>query len=49
MDREISHTGPTDLCVVGSMHVRKALMSELSEGYVTLPDGSGTREEILEV
>ncbi len=47
--REISHTGLTDLRVVGSMHERKALMSELSEGFVALPGGSGTLEEFFEV
>jgi uncharacterized protein (TIGR00730 family) len=47
--REISHTGLTDLRVVGSMHERKALMFELSEGFVALPGGSGTLEEFFEV
>ena len=47
--REISHTGLTDLRVVGSMHERKALMPELSEGFVTLPGNSGTLEEFFEV
>jgi uncharacterized protein (TIGR00730 family) len=49
VQREIAHTGLTDLRVVGSMHERKALMSELSEGFVALPGGTGTLEEFFEV
>lgn len=48
-DREIGHTGLTDLRVVGSMHERKALMAELSDGFVALPGGLGTLEELFEV
>ena len=47
--REIGHTGLTKLHVVSSMHERKALMSELSEGFVALPGGNGTLEEFFEV
>jgi uncharacterized protein (TIGR00730 family) len=47
--REIAHTGLTRLHVVGSMHERKALMSELSDGFVALPGGIGTLEELFEV
>ena len=49
VDREIGHTGLTKLHVVSSMHERKALMSELSEGFVALPGGNGTLEEFFEV
>ncbi len=49
VDREIAHTGLTRLHVVGSMHERKALMSELSDGFVALPGGTGTLEEFFEV
>lgn len=49
VDREIAHTGLTRLHVVGSMHERKAMMSELSEGFVALPGGTGTLEEFFEV
>ncbi len=49
VEREISHTGLTKLHVVGSMHERKALMAELSEGFVALPGGTGTLEEFFEV
>ena len=49
VEREIAHPGVTDLRVVGSMHERKALMSELSEGFIALPGGTGTLEEFFEV
>ena len=49
MDREIGHTGLTELHVVGSMHERKALMAELSDGFVALPGGAGTLEELIEI
>lgn len=49
VDREIGHTGLTKLHVVHSMHERKALMSELSEGFIALPGGNGTLEEFFEV
>lgn len=47
--REIAHEGLTKLHVVGSMHERKRLMDDLSDGFVTLPGGYGTFEELLEV
>jgi uncharacterized protein (TIGR00730 family) len=49
VDREIGHTGLTELHVVASMHERKALMAELSDGFVALPGGAGTLEELIEV
>jgi hypothetical protein len=49
VDREIGHTGLTELRVVGSMHERKALMAELSDAFVALPGGLGTLEELFEV
>jgi uncharacterized protein (TIGR00730 family) len=48
-DREIAHYGVTDLRVVGTMHERKALMYELSDGFVALPGGLGTLEELFEI
>jgi uncharacterized protein (TIGR00730 family) len=48
VDKEIAHTGLTDLRVVGSMHERKALMVELADGFVALPGGSGTLDELFE-
>lgn len=47
--RELAHRGLSDLRVVGSMHERKALMAELSDGFVALPGGMGTLEELAEV
>jgi len=49
IDREIGHRGLTELHVVGSMHERKALMAELADGFVALPGGVGTLEELVEV
>ena len=46
--REIMHEGVTDLRVVESMHERKALMADLSDGFVALPGGIGTLEETFE-
>lgn len=47
--REIAHPGLEKLHVVGSMHERKKLMADLSDGFVALPGGYGTLEEFLEV
>ena len=49
VEREVAHTGLSDLRVVGSMHERKALMAELSNAFIALPGGIGTFEEIFEV
>lgn len=46
---EVAHTGLVDLRVVASMHERKALMAELSDGFIALPGGIGTLEELFEV
>ena len=46
---EVGHTGVTELFVVDSMHARKAMMAHLSDGFVALPGGFGTLEEIIEV
>ncbi|HEX4127233.1 MAG TPA: TIGR00730 family Rossman fold protein [Acidimicrobiales bacterium] len=45
---EIAHGTLSDLHVVSTMHERKALMSELSDGFVMLPGGFGTYEEFME-
>jgi uncharacterized protein (TIGR00730 family) len=45
---EVGHTGLTRLHVVGSMHERKQLMADLADGFVALPGGVGTLEEIFE-
>ncbi len=47
--REIAHDGLSELHIVGSMHERKAMMSELSDGFISLPGGIGTLEELFEV
>jgi uncharacterized protein (TIGR00730 family) len=49
VDREAGHTGLSELHVVCSMHERKKLMADLSDGFVALPGGYGTLEEFLEV
>jgi len=49
VDKEVAFTGLSDLRIVGSMHERKALMAELSDGFIALPGGLGTIEELLEV
>ena len=47
--REVDHVGLTALHKVDTMHERKALMAELSDGFVALPGGLGTLEELMEV
>ena len=47
--REHDHQGLTALHVVSTMHERKAMMAELSDGFVALPGGIGTFEELFEV
>lgn len=48
-DKEIAHEGLTELHVVSSMHERKSLMAVLADGFVAMPGGFGTLEEIIEV
>ena len=49
VEMEVAHTGVTELHVVDSMHERKALMADLSDGFVALPGGLGTLEELFEI
>jgi uncharacterized protein (TIGR00730 family) len=49
VDREVAHQGLTDLRVVRDMHERKATMADLSDGFIALPGGAGTMEELFEV
>jgi uncharacterized protein (TIGR00730 family) len=49
VSKEVAHRGLTELLVVQSMHERKALMAELSDGFVAMPGGIGTMEEFFEV
>ena len=48
-DLEVAYTQLSDLRVVGSMHERKALMAELADGFVALPGGLGTLDELFEI
>ena len=48
VNQEIGHTGLTELKVVKSMHERKWAMAELADGFLCLPGGPGTFEEIFE-
>jgi uncharacterized protein (TIGR00730 family) len=49
MDKEIAHQGLTELHVVASMHARKTMMAALSDGFIALPGGYGTLEELIEI
>lgn len=49
VSREVAHRGLTELRIVESMHERKALMGELSDGFIAMPGGIGTMEEFFEV
>ncbi|MFK7952960.1 MAG: TIGR00730 family Rossman fold protein, partial [Ekhidna sp.] len=48
-EMEVAHTGLTKLYRVRDMHERKALMADLSDGFIALPGGVGTLEEMTEV
>jgi len=48
VQRELSHTGLTQLHLVESMHQRKQLMHDLSDGFIALPGGLGTLDELFE-
>ncbi|MDX9705790.1 MAG: TIGR00730 family Rossman fold protein [Weeksellaceae bacterium] len=47
--KEIAHTGLTEIITVQTMHERKALMQEKSDGFIALPGGFGTMEELFEI
>ena len=49
VDKEIAHAGLSELHVVASMHERKQMMADLSDGFIALPGGVGTMEELFEV
>lgn len=49
VERELALEGLEDLRIVNSMHERKALMAELSDGFIALPGGIGTIEEFVEI
>jgi uncharacterized protein (TIGR00730 family) len=49
LDKEVGHTGLTELHVVPDMHTRKRRMTDLSDAFVAMPGGIGTLEELFEV
>ncbi len=49
VDMEIAHNGLTQLHIVDTMHERKALMAQLSDGFIAMPGGFGTLDELSEV
>ena len=49
VDSEVSHCGVTSLEVTSSMHDRKARMADLADGFIVLPGGFGTLEEVAEI
>jgi len=49
MDKEVGHTGLTELHIVENMHQRKQFMNDLCDGIIMLPGGFGTLEEFFEV
>jgi uncharacterized protein (TIGR00730 family) len=48
-EKEVAHQNLTELHVVASMHDRKSMMAALSDGFIAMPGGFGTLEEIIEV
>lgn len=49
VNREVGHTGLTELVVTESMHARKAGMDDRSDGFIALPGGFGTLDEVMEI
>jgi uncharacterized protein (TIGR00730 family) len=49
VEKEVAHRGLSRLHVVATMHERKALMSELADGFIALPGGFGTFDELCEI
>ncbi len=49
VDVELAHEGLTELHVVDSMHERKALIAQLSDGFIMMPGGSGSLDEFFEM
>ncbi|GAA5183185.1 TIGR00730 family Rossman fold protein [Niveibacterium umoris] len=49
VERELEHRGATEMLVVDSMHTRKAAMAERAEGFIALPGGFGTLDELFEI
>ena len=49
VEREVGHTGLTRQFIVKDMHERKAMMAQLADGFIAMPGGLGTLEELFEV
>jgi len=49
VEREIQHTGLTELHIVDTMHERKAMMAALADAFIALPGGFGTYDELMEI
>jgi uncharacterized protein (TIGR00730 family) len=49
VDRELAHPGLTELFVVRDMHERKAMMASRADGFIAMPGGMGTLEELFEM
>jgi uncharacterized protein (TIGR00730 family) len=49
LEREVGHPALTRMFVVKDMHERKAMMSDLAEGFIAMPGGMGTLEELFEM
>mgnify|MGYP000651644877 CR=1 FL=1 len=49
VEKEIAHPSLSEMHVVGTMHERKALMADLADGFIAMPGGLGTSEELFEV
>lgn len=48
-EKEVGHDGVTELIIVESMHERKQKMAELAQGFIAMPGGIGTMEEVFEI
>ena len=49
VDREVAHVGLSELVVTDSMHTRKAAMCDRADGFIALPGGYGTLDEVIEI
>jgi hypothetical protein len=49
VERGLRHTGVQDTRIVATMHQRKAMMADLADGFIALPGGLGTIEELMEI
>lgn len=49
VDREVGHRGLTEMVVTDSMHTRKQAMSDRADGFIALPGGYGTLDEVVEI